>query len=45
MYASTAGHIKCVEILLGMGAQVNIQDKVSAVPDQLLTNPLWYEGL
>ena len=32
--ASLASHIECVNVLLDKGAQVNLQDKVSAVPDQ-----------
>ena len=31
MRASRAGHMECVKVLLDMGAEVNIQDKVSGV--------------
>ena len=31
MYASAAGHVECVKLLLERGAQANRQDKVSAV--------------
>ena len=34
MRASQLGHIECVKVLLSMGAQANLQDKVSTVPDQ-----------
>ena len=34
MFASAAGHAECVKVLLDKGAQANLQDKVSAVPDQ-----------
>ena len=27
--ASQCGHVKCVKVLLGRGAQANLQDKVS----------------
>ena len=33
MYASAAGHVECVKLLLDWGAQANNQDKVSAVQD------------
>ena len=33
MVASGAGHMECVKVLLGRGAQVNMQDEVSAVKD------------
>ena len=32
--ASGYGHVECVKVLLDRGAQANLQDKVSAVPDQ-----------
>ena len=31
MMASSGGHVGCVQMLLGSGAQVDHQDKVSAV--------------
>ena len=31
--ASQLGHVECVKVLLGRGAQANFQDKVSTVPD------------
>ena len=34
MFASAAGHVECVKVLLDKGAQANHQDKVSAVPEQ-----------
>ena len=33
MWASCNGHMECVKILLDRGAQVNMQDEVSAVKD------------
>ena len=36
MMASVAGKVKCVKVLLDKGAQVNVQNKVSAVRDYLL---------
>ena len=30
MRASRSGHMECVKVLLGRGADVNMQDKVSA---------------
>ena len=30
MAASWAGHMKCVKVLLDRGAEINMQDKVSA---------------
>ena len=30
MWASGWGHMECVKVLLGRGADVNMQDKVSA---------------
>ena len=33
MWASRNGHTECVKVLLERGAQVNMQDKVSAVKD------------
>ena len=35
MEASRLGHVQCVKVLLDWGAQVNLQNKVSAVPDQI----------
>ena len=32
--ASGYGHVECVNLLSATGAQANLQDKVSAVPDQ-----------
>ena len=32
--ASIAGHLECIKLLLDRGAQANLQNKVSAVPDQ-----------
>ena len=32
--ASAYGHVECVKVLLDRGAQANLQDKVSTVPDQ-----------
>ena len=33
MLASGYGHVECVNVLLDRGAQANLQDKVSTVPD------------
>ena len=38
MVAATYGHDECVKVLLDGGAQVNIQNKVIAVPDQTNNN-------
>ena len=34
MMASACGHVECVKVLLDRGAQANLQNKVSTVPDQ-----------
>ena len=34
MCASGAGHVECVKVLLDKGAQANLQNKASAVPNQ-----------
>ena len=40
MEASVAGHVQCVKVLLELGAEVNLQERVSAVPGMLLTRSL-----
>ena len=34
IWASAYGHVECVKVLLDKGAQTNLQNKVSTVPDQ-----------